>query len=95
MHSLSKTKNPKIKLPIYLLNPYGYDTCWYYYASVNQCTCEIVPDPSISIIVDMLGIHPFYTYIMDTPLPNSWRMAIFKKYEGSIDPKEHVNIFVT
>ncbi|QCE11071.1 hypothetical protein DEO72_LG10g2304 [Vigna unguiculata] len=25
----------------------------------------------------------------DTPLPNSWRMAIFKKYEGSINPKEH------
>ena len=40
-----KTKNPKIKLPIYLLNPCGYDTCWYYYVPVqllgNDC-CEIV-----------------------------------------------------
>jgi len=26
LHSLSQTKNPKIKLPIYLLNPSGYDT---------------------------------------------------------------------
>jgi len=38
-----KTKNLKIKLPIYLLNPYGYDT--YYYAPVhllgNGC-CEVV-----------------------------------------------------
>jgi len=35
LHSLSQTKNPKIKLPIYLLNPCGYDTCWYYYVLVH------------------------------------------------------------
>jgi len=95
MHSLSQTKNPKIKLPIYLLNPYGYYTCWYYYAPMHQCTCETVLHPSISIIVEMLGINSFNTYILDTPLPDNWRMAIFEKYEGSIDLKEHVNMFVT
>jgi len=37
LHALfiANQKNPKSKLPIYLLNRCGYDTCWYYYTPMR------------------------------------------------------------
>jgi len=39
--------------------------------------------------------HPFYDVIVDTPLPDNWKNLTIDKYDGSIDPDEHIAIYTT
>jgi len=34
--------------------------------------------------------HPFTDFIMDTPLPNKWKGFNRDRYDGTIDPDEHM-----
>jgi len=39
--------------------------------------------------------HPFREAIMETSLPNTWKSPPLNKCNGTIDPNEHINTYVT
>ncbi|RDX82180.1 hypothetical protein CR513_37061, partial [Mucuna pruriens] len=39
--------------------------------------------------------HPFVDEIIDTLPPTKWKILTLDKYDGTIDPSEHINAYVT
>ena len=39
--------------------------------------------------------HPFYDVIVETPLPDNWKNLTIDKYDGNIDPDEHIAVYTT
>jgi len=84
------TKTPKIKLPIYLLNHCGYDTCWYYYIPVhllgNGCWKTV-----IKLLVGLLhGLLLFFFYFVNLFMWVEEKVNFFLFLEGifTIEEKE-------
>jgi len=40
------------------------------------------------------GSSPFTPYILETPLPEKWKMPTFDKYDGTTDPDNHMRVFM-
>ncbi|XP_027911682.1 uncharacterized protein LOC114170403 [Vigna unguiculata] len=40
------------------------------------------------------GSSPFTSYILETPLPEKWKMPTFDKYDGTTDPDNHLRVFM-
>jgi len=40
------------------------------------------------------GFSPFTPYILETPLPEKWKMPTFDKYDGTTNPDNHMRVFM-
>jgi len=40
------------------------------------------------------GFTPFTPYILETPLPEKWKMPTFDKYDGTTNPDNHMRVFM-
>jgi len=40
------------------------------------------------------GHSPFTPYILETPLPEKWKMSTFDKYDGTTNPDNHMRVFM-
>jgi len=40
------------------------------------------------------GLSPFIPYILETPLPERWKMPTFDKYDGTTNPDNHMRVFM-
>ncbi|XP_027927449.1 uncharacterized protein LOC114184336 [Vigna unguiculata] len=40
------------------------------------------------------GFSPFTSYILETPLPEKWKIPTFDKYDGTTNPDNHMRVFV-
>jgi len=45
------------------------------------------------MIVHAEGSFPFTSFILETPLPNRWKMQTFDKYDGTTNPDNHMRTF--
>lgn len=50
---------------------------------------------SLRIHNDAIRLHLFIDGPMDTPLPITWKPLNIKRYNGMLDPYEHLNAFTT
>ena len=39
--------------------------------------------------------HPFTNFVMEAPLPDKWKGFNRDRYDGRIDPDEHMNAYTT
>jgi len=45
------------------------------------------------MIIRTEGDFPFTSFILETPLPDRWKMPVFDKYDGTTNPDTHLRTF--
>jgi len=44
--------------------------------------------------IPVSGLSPFTPFILETPLPEKWKIPTFDKYDGTTNPDNHMRVFM-
>ncbi|XP_020225041.1 uncharacterized protein LOC109806922 [Cajanus cajan] len=94
LRSLNKTWNPT-KQPNNEASSYHVPTTPKKHVPLMQLSTILGKPPSRIVATPGSYKHPFTQNIMETTISDSWRNLPLEKYDGSSDPDDHLNAYLT
>ena len=102
---LTKLKTNHDQLEAYVRCPQGDEKSTHTLPECTQGeshprhTCNTTYDPSLSHMHHLVALnvhrHPFVDRIIEVDIPLGWKPLSLERYDGTTDPDEHLDAFLT